>query len=87
MKRCGGTPHAPPIRYCSVKCTVTVMTTATGTPLSSVGELPLPHGVECRLIDERNRPQDLRRLDGASGAIVASMITTPWTCADWAIEG
>ncbi len=58
-----------PRRYCSVKFTVTVMMTGTGTPLSSVGvNCPLLHRVERRLVEQRDRAQHLRVLDAAVGA-------------------
>ena len=74
--------------YCSVKFTVTVMMTGTGTPLSSVG-------VNCHCftassaacVEQRNRAQHLRFLHRAVGPMVASMMTTPCTRADCAIGG
>ena len=45
------------------------MMTGTGTPLSKVGvNYPLPHRVERRLIEQRNRAQHLRVLHRAIGA-------------------
>src|SRR3954471_2268032 len=72
----------------SVNCTVTVMMTATGTPLSSVGE-----NSHCRTASRADWSSNgIERSTRASvtrpfGPIVASMITTPWTRADCAIAG
>ena len=41
------------------------------------GELPLFDGVERRLVEQRDRPQDLGLLTLPFGPIVASMITMP----------
>ena len=66
------------LRYCSVKFTVTVMMTGTGTPLSSVGvnchcftassAAWSSSGIERRTFASLTRP---------SGPMVASMMTTP----------
>src|SRR5687767_10226685 len=75
-------------RHCSVKFTVTVMMTGTGTPLSSVG-------VNCHCLTASSAAwsssgidrSTLASLTRPSGPIVASMMTTPCTRADCAIGG
>src|ERR1700704_3316986 len=74
--------------YCSVKLTVTVMMTGTGTPLSVVG-------VNTHCFTASSAAASSSAIDRStfasctrpSGPIVASMITTPCTRADWAIDG
>src|SRR4030095_15736072 len=74
--------------YCSVKLTVTVMMTGTGTPLSSVGVkthcLTASSAAWSRSGIERSTLASLTR---PSGPMVASMMTTPCTRADCAIGG
>src|SRR5207247_7585923 len=74
--------------HCSVKFTVTVMITGTGTPFSSVG-------VNCHWRTASSAAASSSGIDRSTlasctlpfGPIVASMMTTPCTRADWAIAG
>src|SRR5437867_893666 len=74
--------------YCSVKFTVTVMMTGTGTPLSSVG-------VNCHWRTASSAAASSSGIERSTlasctlpfGPIVASMITTPCTRADCAMAG
>src|SRR3954471_5974624 len=74
--------------YCKVKFTVTVMITGTGTPFSRVGV-----NCHCRTASSAAASSSgIERSTFASctapfGPIVASMMTTPCTRADWAIAG
>src|SRR5688500_10879956 len=87
----GRTKAARPARrrhHCSVKFTVSVMMTGTGTPFSSVG-------VNCHCLTASSAAwsssgierRTLASLTRPSGPIVASMMTTPCTRADWAFGG
>src|SRR6185436_1401903 len=74
--------------YCSVKFTVTVMMTGTGVPLSSVGVNS--HCFTASSAAASSSAIDLSTFASCtrpSGPIVASMITTPCTRADCAIDG
>src|SRR5262249_4638726 len=74
--------------YCSVKFTVTVMMTGTGVPFNVVGvnthcftassAAASSSGIERSTLASCTRP---------SGPMVASMMTTPWTRADCAMDG